>query len=296
MTRDGNASLLIILLLPLQLLPSFAFSAWKTIYGHRAAGQIIDVGRWYNSATFDLIGDLAFSQFFGCLESGGYYPWVAIIFDNIKLSVFGEGLRPHPALKLSGSLVGALELSEQTAKRRLASAYVSRVNFMSYILRHNTDEEKGMRSGELVENANILIMAGSETTATQLSGTTFYLLSNRDKYERLVREIRGSFETEDVTLLVTSVGEPQWASYQSVTNFRDANKYGPERSLGGPEYAHEVRGMLQPISVCPRNCIGRKYILAYAEMRLILAQLLCNFDLKLMSESRKWNDRDIYAL
>ncbi|KAL2125926.1 hypothetical protein VTI74DRAFT_2223 [Chaetomium olivicolor] len=311
------------------------------------AGEVIDIVRWYNFTTFDLIGDLAFGQPFGCLESGGYHPWVATIFNNIKLGVFSEALRRHPALNflksllLPQKLVRSKEehwaLSEQTAKRRIASENVSREDFMSYILRHN--DEKGMNPEEIVENANVLIIAGSETTATQLSGTTFHLLSNRDKYEKLVREIRGSFETEeDITLLAvngleymnavfeegfrmyppaplalsrrtpskgeyiegywipgdTAVGVPQWASYQSESNFRDANKFVPERWLGDPEYAHDVRGVLQPFSVGPRNCIGRN--LAYAEMRLIIARLLWNFDLELMPESTKWNDQKIYVL
>ncbi|KAH6632811.1 cytochrome P450 [Chaetomium tenue] len=311
------------------------------------SGEVVDIVRWYNFTTFDLIGDLAFGQPFGCIEGGGYHPWVAMIFDNIKLSVFSEALRRHPALNFLKSLLLPQKLvhsqkehwalAEQTAQRRIASGNVSREDFMSYILRHN--DEKGMTPEEIVENANVLIIAGSETTATQLSGTTFYLLSNRDKYEKLVREIRGSFETEeDITLLAvnglqymnavfeegfrmypptpltlsrrtpskgehiegywipgdTAVGVPQWASYQSESNFRDANKFVPERWLGDPEYAHDVRGVLQPFSVGPRNCIGRN--LAYVEMRLILARLLWNFDLELMPESRNWSAQKIFTL
>lgn len=56
------------------------------------------------------------------------------------------------------------------------------------------------------------------------------------------------------------MGVPQWASYQSETNFRDPGKFVPERWLGDPEYAHDVRGVLQPFSVGPRNCIGKKYV------------------------------------
>lgn len=123
----------------------------------------------------------------------------------------------------------------------------------------------------------------------------------------------------------TSVGVAQWASYQSERNFCDADKFVPERWLGDPKYAHDVRDVLQPFSVGPRNCIGKKYVissfplfnpfvcvscvpavqasltlgagsLAYAEMRLILARLLWKFDLELMPESRNWSDQKIYTL
>ncbi|AEO64353.1 uncharacterized protein THITE_2110425 [Thermothielavioides terrestris NRRL 8126] len=182
--------------------------------GERArAGETVDIVRWYNFTTFDLIGDLAFGEPFGCLESGGYHPWVAMIFQIIKLSVFTEVMRRYPALRhlvklfVPSQLVRSQKehfaLAQETARRRLESGNVSREDFMSYILRHN--DEKGMTPGEIVENSNVLIIAGSETTATQLSGTTFYLLRNRDKYDKLVREIRETFASEDdITLLRTS--------------------------------------------------------------------------------------------
>ncbi|KAL2261273.1 hypothetical protein VTK26DRAFT_4494 [Humicola hyalothermophila] len=311
------------------------------------AGEVVDLVRWYNFTTFDLIGDLAFGEPFGCLEDGKYHPWVAMIFQNIKLGVFNEILRRYPALdflrsvllppRLVRSRMQHWALSQQTARRRIESGNVTREDFMSYILRHNDD--KGMSTGEVIENANVLIIAGSETTATLLSGTTFYLLTNPDKYEKLVKEIRGAFEKEeDITLLTVgelkyltavfeegfrmyppipfavprrtplkgeyiegywipgdiSVGVSQWSAYQSEQNFRDPNQFIPERWLGEPRYADDKRDVLQPFSIGPRNCIGRN--LAYAEMRLILARLLWNFDLELMPESRNWNDQRVYLI
>ena len=39
-------------------------------------GGPVDMVRWYNFTTFDVLGDLAFGESFGCLRSGGYHPWV----------------------------------------------------------------------------------------------------------------------------------------------------------------------------------------------------------------------------
>lgn len=47
-----------------------------------------DMVSWYNWTTFDIIGDLAFGESFGCLEAGEYHPWVASIFATLKLGVF----------------------------------------------------------------------------------------------------------------------------------------------------------------------------------------------------------------
>jgi cytochrome P450 len=89
----------------------------------------------------------------------------------------------------------------------------------------------------------------------------------------------------------------------------------PERWLGDPKYADDARAVLQPFATGPRNCIGKKYVLpalfvfppppvsltkipslAYAEMRLLLARLIWNFDLELMPESRTWNDQKVFTL
>ncbi|KAK4160878.1 putative isotrichodermin C-15 hydroxylase [Cladorrhinum sp. PSN259] len=309
--------------------------------------SVVDIVSWYNFTTFDLIGDLAFGEPFGCLESGGYHPWVAMVFSNVKLLALGTIVLRHPWLKPIFSLFVSQELvrkhaehralTAQTTQRRLDTGNLTREDFMSYILRHN--DEKGMHTGEMIENSSVLIIAGSETTATQLSGTTFWLLKNPDKYDRLVKEIRDKFEREeDIDLSRVGgleymnacfeegfrmyppvpvamprrtppegeviegyfipgdvgVGVPQWPSYQSERNFRNPGKFAPERWLGDPEYANDVRSVLQPFSVGPRNCIGKN--LAYAEMRLILARVLWNFDLELMPESNNWNEQKVYTL
>lgn len=182
--------------------------------GKAKSGEAIDIVQWYNFTTFDLIGDLAFGEPFGCLKKGVYHPWVSMIFDAIHFGAFTQVMLRHPSLKpLTGFFIPPKlkqsrqehwRLSEQTALRRLNSMDTEREDFMSYILRHN--DEKGMSRGEVVENSHVLIVAGSETTATQLSGTTFYLLKNPDAYNKVVSEIRSEFASED-EITLTRVNE-----------------------------------------------------------------------------------------
>ena len=49
---------------------------------------------------------------------------------------------------------------------------------------------------KLEANANILVVAGSETTATAMSGMTFYLLKNPEVHQKLKDEIRGAFNSD----------------------------------------------------------------------------------------------------
>jgi cytochrome P450 len=65
------------------------------------------------------------------------------------------------------------------------------MKFLSYILRHN--DEKGMSREEIIKTSGTLIVGGSETSATLLSGIIFHLLKNPSTLEKLTTEIRTTF-------------------------------------------------------------------------------------------------------
>lgn len=52
-----------------------------------------------------------------------------------------------------------------------------------------------MNEDEIVENAMSLAMAGSETSATLLTGLIYYLTLNPDIYDKVTSEVRRSFMT-----------------------------------------------------------------------------------------------------
>lgn len=86
------------------------------------------------------------------------------------------------------------EMTRQKVKERLDTP-TDRADFLSYVLKHN--DEKGMTEAELIANSSLLILAGSETSATALSGTTYLLLKNKQALNRLTNEIRTTFSHED---------------------------------------------------------------------------------------------------
>jgi hypothetical protein len=51
-------------------------------------GESIDMSRWLNFATFDVIGDLAFGEPFGLLTSGEWSRYVDSIFGSVKIGIF----------------------------------------------------------------------------------------------------------------------------------------------------------------------------------------------------------------
>jgi cytochrome P450 len=46
--------------------------------------RALDMACWYNWTTFDIIGDLAFGEPFGCLENSAYDRWVKVINATVK--------------------------------------------------------------------------------------------------------------------------------------------------------------------------------------------------------------------
>ncbi|GKT50059.1 trichothecene efflux pump TRI12 [Colletotrichum spaethianum] len=320
----------------------------KRLHEHgEKGGKALDLAAWYNYTTFDVIGDLAFGEAFGCLDGSDYHPWVKSIFQMARLgTVLQTGTHYPFVLKLMMAMIPEKakrerahheEFTEAKLKRRMELGQ-DRPDLIEGLLKKKDDWD--MSFDKLKANSSILIIGGSETTATLLSGATYYLLMNQDALKKLTDEIRSTFKEEseidfqsvsnlpyllaclDEALRLyppvpiglprvvpqggatiadhyvpegTTVSIYQWAMYHSEKNFRDPFGFHPERWLQDPAYASDNKEAFQPFHIGPRNCIGRN--LAYVEMRLILARVLWNFDLKIADDSTDWAPRQkIYLL
>ncbi|KAK0730910.1 isotrichodermin C-15 hydroxylase [Lasiosphaeris hirsuta] len=297
---------------------------------------------WYNWTTFDIAGDLIFGKSFGCLEGSDYHPWILFIFGTVKWGssmVVLSYLGFHWLVQLIFRHAGQLKIKKMQeynfamVRSRLAMKE-GREDLFEGIVKHKVDWNLSFE--KLSANAFILVLAGSETTATTLSGVTYLLLSHPEALEKLKREVRSAFKSTD-EININSVGKltymlavlnealrmyppvssglvrqvpeggaqvagqyvpggtyvevQHWSINHSKDNWTDPWTFNPERFInheGKPE-AHNVLEALQAFSVGPRNCIGRN--LAYAEMRLILARIVFDFDMRLADDSRNWLER-----
>ncbi|KAA8564239.1 hypothetical protein EYC84_011185 [Monilinia fructicola] len=309
----------------------------------------INIGQWYNYTTFDLIGDLAFGEPFGCVETGEMHPWISAHLQRAIVYFFiPRGMR--------GRFQKHKQLAREKAYRRLDTPR-DKPDFMSYILKHN-ETEKGMTREEIGNNASILIIAGSETTASLLNGLTYHLLQSSTILQNLTLELRTLFKhQEDLTLHAlasckylnavleeglrmyppvpstlsrvvpeggsivsgryvpegVSVGVNQWSAHFSSSNFHLPYEFHPERwlsmedvrelkgaypdmKLGDPKiFENDDRKSRQPFSLGPANCIGKN--LAYAEMRVLLGNVVWGFDLEGGEGCSSWLERNkIFAL
>jgi cytochrome P450 len=53
----------------------------EKLHDHATRGLQLDLRLWYNYITFDMIGDLAFGESFGCLDSSKFHAWVQFVVD-----------------------------------------------------------------------------------------------------------------------------------------------------------------------------------------------------------------------
>ncbi|ETS83892.1 hypothetical protein PFICI_05768 [Pestalotiopsis fici W106-1] len=317
---------------------------------HSDAGKPVNVVNWYNYTTFDVIGDLAFGEPFGCLETSNYHYWVSMIFEQLpQAQILSQLRRAYP---LVGSLLGSVlrllafkkikvnrDLTELKVRKRVALESM-RPDFMDSMLGEDTDGTPRMSFEELCGNANLLIIAGSETTASTLAGVTALLCTHPDVLSKLCDEVRSRFATDaDITLVSvqqldymlavlnealriypaaagsiprvirqggqtlcgyylpenTIVDVWFWTMFRNPQHWVSAESFIPERWTGDPRFDSDDKAAFQPFSFGARNCLGKN--LAYAEMRLILAKLIWNYDIELVNQDdRNWTQNQRFHI
>ena len=180
-----------------------------------SAGQDVqDMYAWWNWALFDLSGDLSFGESFHCLERAEWHPILKILFNGLVTGVcLGQLERyrvwsllklvlPKSVLKAQDSL---LNYVANLVDIRLAKGFVEqgRPDFFNFLLKEHG--EKQMSRGELYTNGFLLVVAGSETTASVLTGWTWYMIAQPKAMARAAQEVRGKFKkADDITLKSTT--------------------------------------------------------------------------------------------
>ncbi|KAK1996389.1 cytochrome P450 [Colletotrichum falcatum] len=180
------------------------------------AGGRVNIVDLYNFCTFDVMAELTFGEPLGLLQREGYIPWVSNLLAGLKFVIWGLVLLEIPALGPLVQAVTAAPLRRQAqahtdfagelVDRRLARAGHAKPDIWSFVLRHqhsgDGDERvRGLSRREMHANAATFMAAGTETTATVLSGTTFHLLRTPRALALLTREIRDRFaRSEDISV------------------------------------------------------------------------------------------------
>jgi cytochrome P450 len=170
--------------------------------------------RWYNFTTFDLIADLAYGESLHGLETGQSNVWLdniekILVIAPIIVMIGASKMIGKVLLLLLGPLLRKAEKKhianvEKLAKTRLtARKQPDRGDFMDFFLRSRGQAHQ-LTDEEIIVNSDLLMVAGSETTATLLSGLTYWLLRTPHALKRVTQEVREAFDSdEEMTFLET---------------------------------------------------------------------------------------------
>ncbi|KAL4921173.1 cytochrome P450 [Aspergillus aurantiobrunneus] len=186
-----------------------------------AAGTTpLDVSKWFEWLTFDIIGELTFGESFHATRDSKSHPWVSILLDatysgsifNLRkrLAFVGPLLRYMPYISPTARAAvesitqhGAMTLAktrkriESGPARSTDGARAPVDDFLEHAIRAG-----GMQDTDLANQAMVMLTAGAETSATALTAAIWYLSqpAHAPCLARLRDEIRSAFSSSsDVT-------------------------------------------------------------------------------------------------
>ena len=202
----------------LQMYVSRFIARLREVVEEEASGGPLDIVQWFNFLTFDLTGDLAFGESFGCLEGRTLHPWISVIFAHFKSATLLASIRFYPSLYrvLIWSLPASVlrkqrehfQMASQKVQQRL-NLDTERTDFLQHVVEYDGvgDRDGTLSAEEIEKTAATMIVAGSETTGTLLSGILNCLLKHPDAMEQLVKEVRSAFSSEHATPSLASLAE-----------------------------------------------------------------------------------------
>ncbi|KAH7303072.1 putative cytochrome P450 [Stachybotrys elegans] len=272
-------------------------------------GSPINVTTWFNLYSFDFMGDMAFGQSFDMMEKGEHWaikpPQRSPRSSRFRISdlVFpSSDSCPGLTRNWWRFINFCAERMEQRLKTKVEIPDISSALSTGLQDSQPTTEDMNLLRGD----AQLIVVAGSDTTATTLTAAMWELAQHPDQIEKLREELQ-SFDFEPngeilnekianlphmnavisetlrlrppVPSMLQRKTPPEGIDYvigRSMTAYHDPNAFIPERWTTQPELVKEKRAFA-PFSAGPFGYIGRP--LALLNVRTTLARLVLQYDI-----------------
>ncbi|KAI5776266.1 cytochrome P450 [Geopyxis carbonaria] len=172
-----------------------------------AGGGVVDAGAKMSALTFDVMGHLCFGAPFALLteRTHAYLPPLIDRAAHLHSIAGSHALLTRwkllPRLlfpRLAADRWRFITHSRECASARMAEPADARPDFFHHLL-EATDPETGVgfTTAELWGEANVLMIAGSDTTGTAAAAAVWYLARHPEALARLRAEVRAAFGSED---------------------------------------------------------------------------------------------------
>ncbi|KAI1266629.1 cytochrome P450 [Xylariaceae sp. FL1019] len=157
---------------------------------------------------FDIMGEMTFSESFGCLESGQPHFWVSLMRDGAHAAILPAFSARMPLLRMILPYMitkSAIENRDKhyeytlkTVRRRIQlqnqEAYGESSDLFGPMVASGKLDE-----AQLVSMAQALVIAGADTVSHALTGALYFLCANPACLEQLQHEIRGLGSYDELT-------------------------------------------------------------------------------------------------
>jgi cytochrome P450 len=183
----------------------------KKMQDFASKGEVVDIVDWFAYTTFDIIGDMALGEPFGCLTNKEFRFWVPLISESIAAGAIEQATRrlattdswlQKMLLKCIPTYVRKtrrqhLEYSREKILKRMQQTQSEHKDFLYYLMKQQ--EGGSLNVDEVIVNGALFIIAGTETTAGFLSGLFNQLLRPNNKHilDSMTQEIRNAFTTDE---------------------------------------------------------------------------------------------------
>ncbi|KAI9052021.1 hypothetical protein LZ554_004275 [Drepanopeziza brunnea f. sp. 'monogermtubi'] len=183
-----------------------------TVLQQSGGKEALNMNDWDTYLLFDIMGALAFGRSFKLLTSSEnrYVPeimHIGSVFGNIN----GNALWAH-STGLSNLLMPqgsagrrafrAYAQKEARDRMALGAGGTDRKDFFHYLIEAKDPQTgEGFTLSDLWSEANLILIAGSDTSSAVMSGTFFYLTHNPTILATVTREVRDAFaggQVEDI--------------------------------------------------------------------------------------------------
>ncbi|KAJ5531630.1 hypothetical protein N7527_005023 [Penicillium freii] len=165
----------------------------------------VNMVRMFNLTTFDIMGDLTFGDSLNLLAGTGNLGWVSAVFSSIQTNAMRRLARYIPWTTRIVHMLIPKELKQQSLAHYAASQErvdkridgnhtPQKPDIWGIVI--NQKEDLRLSRAEMYANSQIFMVAGTETTATALSGLLYHLLMTPEKMSIIVKEICGAFEKD----------------------------------------------------------------------------------------------------
>jgi cytochrome P450 len=189
---------------------SLLINRLKTLHDTRPATEkhvVVNLLDWLNFYTMDIIGDLAIGESFHCLASNEYHPWVRTLYNFYKGMIFAAAARFFPITSfLLEHFIPKKILEMQRQHTEFTNTKVlqrlelektqERPDLITLFIKAMQTSPEKMSLGEIQSTFAVILVAGSETTATTLLGVFYKLATHPEIQEKLYQVLKKRFSNE----------------------------------------------------------------------------------------------------